>query len=76
MGANTLPNAFDIAIRAEKCLIQTGKIAPRPLMPIFPEIQPIVPLLEPPLVVVPPLPALNYQVAAQANTITLPNQEF
>lgn len=76
MGANTLPNAFDVAIRAENCLIHAGKIASRPPMPIFLEIQPIAPLLEPPLVIVPPLPMLNYQVAAQANTIMLPNQEF
>lgn len=39
-------------------------------MPIFPDIQPILLLLEPPLATVPPLPALNYQVAAQENTHT------
>lgn len=35
MGGNTLPQAFDIVVRAKNCLIQTGMIARRPLMPIF-----------------------------------------
>ena len=37
----TLPDAYDVAVRAENSLIQAGKIAPRPPMPIFP-IAPIV----------------------------------
>lgn len=35
MGGFTLPNAYDIAIRAENYLIQASRIAPRPPMPIF-----------------------------------------
>lgn len=38
MGGNTLPQAFDIAVRAENCLIQAGMIARRPPMPIFPSL--------------------------------------
>ena len=41
MQAVTLPDAYDVAVRAENSLIQAGKIAPRPPMPIFP-IAPIV----------------------------------
>lgn len=37
MGGASLPGAYDIAIRVENCLIQAGKIAPRPPMPLFPE---------------------------------------
>lgn len=39
MGGTTLPGAYDMAIRVENTLIQGGKIAPRPPMPLFPEIQ-------------------------------------
>ena len=39
MGGTTLPGAYDMAIRDENTLIQGGKIAPRPPMPLFPEIQ-------------------------------------
>ena len=39
MGGTTLPGAYDMAIRAENTLIQGGKIAPRPPMPLFPEIK-------------------------------------
>ena len=31
----SLPKAYDIAITAENSLVQVGKIAPRPPMPIF-----------------------------------------
>lgn len=37
MGGTTLPGAYDMAIRVENTLIQGGKIAPRPQMPLFPE---------------------------------------
>lgn len=37
MGGVTLPTPYDISIRAEKNLIQAGKIAPRPPMSIFPD---------------------------------------
>ncbi|KAH9311994.1 hypothetical protein KI387_027029, partial [Taxus chinensis] len=36
MGGITIPMAYSIAIRAENCLIQAGKLAPRPPMPLFP----------------------------------------
>ena len=45
MGGTTLPRAYDMAIRVENTLIQGGKIAPRPPMPLFPEIQNHQPLL-------------------------------
>ncbi|KAH9289236.1 hypothetical protein KI387_033353, partial [Taxus chinensis] len=35
MGGTTLPGAYDTAIRAENCLIQAGKLAPRPPMPLY-----------------------------------------
>ena len=38
MGGDTLPNAYEVAIRAENILIQGGKLAPRPPMPFFPDI--------------------------------------
>lgn len=44
MGGTSLPQAFAIAVTAENSLIQAGKIAPRPPMPIFPNIQPNMPL--------------------------------
>lgn len=44
MGGVSLPDAFEIAIRAENSLIQVGKLAPRPPMPIFPDIHSNVPL--------------------------------
>ncbi|KAH9293755.1 hypothetical protein KI387_041040, partial [Taxus chinensis] len=39
MGGTTLPAAYSIAIRAENCLIQAGKLAPRPPMPFQPHNQ-------------------------------------
>jgi len=44
LGGNSLPNAYELAIRAENNLIQARKIAPRPPVPIFPEIQASMPL--------------------------------
>ena len=38
MGGDTLPNAYDIAIKVENILIQGGKLAPRPPMPFFPDV--------------------------------------
>ena len=37
MRGDTLPNSYEIAIRAENILIQGGKLAPRPPMPFFPD---------------------------------------
>jgi hypothetical protein len=47
MGGNTLPVAYDLAIRVENTLIQAGKLAPRPPMPLFPEIPTQVPTVAP-----------------------------
>ena len=58
MGGCTLPGAFDITIRAKNNLIQARKLPPRPPMPYFLEIQPLVPIVEPPLAVVPLGPTL------------------
>lgn len=38
LGGNTLSQEFDIAIQAENNLIDVGKLSPRPIMPVFPEI--------------------------------------
>ena len=53
MGGNTLPVEFDIAVRAENNLIQARKLPPRPPMPYFVEVQPIVLVVIQLLVVVP-----------------------
>ena len=37
MGGNTLPMAYNLSIRAENMLIQSGELAPRPPMPLFPD---------------------------------------
>ncbi|KAH9331943.1 hypothetical protein KI387_004051, partial [Taxus chinensis] len=39
MGGTTIPAAYSIAIRAENCLIQAGKLAPRPPMPLYPNLE-------------------------------------
>ena len=75
MGGRTLLGAFDIAVRAKNSLIQARKLPPRPPMPYFVEIQPLVPAMVPPLVVVPPgpaLPAFNVQVVVEENAATTP----
>ena len=38
MGGDSLPNAYDIAIKLDNILIQGGKLAPRPPMPFFPDV--------------------------------------
>lgn len=35
LGGNTLPVAYEFAIKAENTLIQSGELAPRPRMPLF-----------------------------------------
>lgn len=37
-GGNTLPQAFDLVVSVEINLIDAGKLSPRPLMPIFPDL--------------------------------------
>ena len=49
MGGYSLPQGYDIEIRAKNSLIQVGKISPRPPMPIYLDIQPSTPLVVPPL---------------------------
>ncbi|KAH9308533.1 hypothetical protein KI387_036444, partial [Taxus chinensis] len=39
MGGTTILAAYSIAIRAENCLIQAGKLAPRPPMPFYPNLE-------------------------------------
>ncbi len=47
MGGDTLPNAYEIAIKAENILIQGGKLAPRPPMPFFPDVPNHQPVMAP-----------------------------
>ena len=47
MGGNTLPDAYEIAIKTKNILIQGGKLAPRPPMPLFPDIPNHRPLVTP-----------------------------
>lgn len=72
MGGTNLPIAYDLAIRAENSLIQAGKIAPRPPMPIFPELHPI-PKAIPSLASIPPLLAPPQQVS---NPVVNQSQEL
>ena len=58
MGGNTLPGAFDTTVKAENNLIQAGKLPPRPLMPYFVEVQPIVPVVMQLLDIIPLAPVL------------------
>ena len=75
MGGNSLPQSYEIAVRAENCLIQVGKIAPRLPLPIFPDIQSNMPLVIPPFATLPTVPTL--QIAATSDsTATGPSQEL
>lgn len=74
MGGFTFPNAYEISIRAKNYLIQVGKIAPRPPMPIFPNIWS--PINLPPIASIPIVPTIGYQVANQENVIPEKNREF
>lgn len=47
MGGTTLPATYDLAIRVENTLIQASKLAPRPPMPLFPEMPTQVPTVAP-----------------------------
>lgn len=67
MGGVSLPDAYEVAIRSENCLIQACKIAPRPLMPIFLDIQPNMPLQIPPFAPFAAIPALSTVVLAAAS---------
>jgi hypothetical protein len=69
MGGVLLPQAYDTAIRAENSLIQEGKIAPRPPMPIFPDIQPYMSLAIPPMNALPIVPS-------QEIVVLCPSQEL
>ncbi|XP_059064494.1 uncharacterized protein LOC131856653 [Cryptomeria japonica] len=69
MGGVTLPTAYDISIRVENSLIQVGKIAPRPPMPIFPDIQSLMPLQVPPIAAIPVVLALGFQNYVQISVV-------
>ena len=75
MGGNSLPQSYETAVRAKNCLIQAGKIAPRPPMPIFSDIQSNMPLVIPPFAALPTVPAL--QIAATSDSAAAgPSQEL
>lgn len=38
LGGNTLLQAFELVVQAENNMIDIGKLAPQPLMPVFPEL--------------------------------------
>lgn len=74
MDGNTLLDAFDISIRVENCLIQASKIAPRPPMPFFSEIQPSIPFQIPPIAIVPDILTSPYQAIPQEKAILDPSK--
>lgn len=47
LGGDNLPEAYDISIKVERCLIQDGKLDPRLSMPLFPEVPAKQPTLAP-----------------------------
>lgn len=55
LGGTSLPQAFNLAVKVENCLIQAGMITPRPPMPISPNFQPTMPLQMPPFTPIPTL---------------------
>jgi hypothetical protein len=75
MGGTTLPEAFDIAIRAENSLIQDGKIALRPPMPIFPDLHPVLEVI-PPLAVIHPIPTLAAPAINAIPQVLVQSQEM
>ena len=75
MRGNTLPVAFDTAIIAENNLIQAGKIAPRPSMPIFLELQPV-PEVVPTLTSISPIQVLPAFDTSLSNLATNQSQEL
>ena len=79
MGVRTLPVVFDIVVRVENNLIQAGKLPPRPPMPYFVEVHPLVLVLVRPLAMVPPtptLPTFNVQAAEKEYATTTPIREL
>jgi len=65
LGGSTLPDAFEIVVRAENYLILVGKIPPRPPLPIFLQIQSSKPMKIPILANVLAILAIGHQVVAQ-----------
>lgn len=76
MGGVTLLADYDISIRAENNLMQDGKIAPRPPMPIFPDIQPLMPLQVPPIAAILLVPALGFQNYVQNSVVVDPSKQL
>lgn len=73
MGGVSLPDAFEIAIRAKNSLIQAGKLAPRPPMPIFPQIHANIPLQIPPFT---PLPVVVPTIDKQEGVASSSSNEL
>ena len=65
----SLPKGYDIAIRAKNSHIQVGKIAPRPPMPIYPNIQPDTPLVVPPLNPIPAIPSQEVETIGPSSEL-------
>ncbi|KAH9289488.1 hypothetical protein KI387_033605 [Taxus chinensis] len=84
MGGETLPDAYDIAIRAENSLIQAGKLAPRPSMPFLVDLAPIpqpITIIEPTVVapsddVFKALQTMGNKLTSIENKITLPSRPY
>ena len=68
MGGVSLPQAYDIAIRDENSLIQVGKIAPRPPMLIFSDIQSNMPFVIFPFNPLPVAPSQENTMAGPSST--------
>lgn len=66
MGGVSLAQAFPIAVRVENSLIQASKIASKPPMPIFLDIQPNMPLNIPPFTPLPVVPSQEILIAGVA----------
>lgn len=55
MGGINLPTSYNIAIRAENCLIQAGKLVPRTPMLLYPKLGAPTAIQTPELNPIPPL---------------------
>ncbi|KAH9298487.1 hypothetical protein KI387_030169, partial [Taxus chinensis] len=74
MGGITLPDAYAIAIRDENFLIQASKLAPRPPMPLYPDMGNPNPNQTPTIA---PIPALRNQSSNEAsNSSSSPSNEL
>ena len=79
MGGFTFLGAFDIVVSTKNSLIQARKLPPRPPMPYFVEVQPLVLVMVPLLAIAQPtlaLPTFNVQVATKEYAATAPIREL